>query len=97
MPMVSFHFLRERCARKACVAGRQGRPGASSSGARKPYRIKVIKFGALVSFSIGYNDSVVDVFSWEDDGETYGPVLNGGKIGFRQMTPLIAGYSDFRD
>jgi hypothetical protein len=36
----------------------------------------------------------IQVFSWSDDGETYGPIFGGGKIGFRQMTPLIAEYGD---
>jgi hypothetical protein len=28
------------------------------------------------------------------DGKTYGPILDRGKIGFRQMTPLIAEYAN---
>ena len=62
--------------------------------ALNPYRIKVIKYGAQVSFHMGYNDESITIFSWEDDGNSYGPVLGKGKIGFRQMTPLIAEYSN---
>ena len=62
--------------------------------ALNPYRIEVIKCGASVSFSIGYKHEVVSVFSWKDDGKTYGPILDRGKIGFRQMTPLIAEYAN---
>ena len=36
------------------------------------------------------------MFSWQDDGEEYGAVLGGGKIGFRQMAPLIGEYSDLK-
>ena len=36
------------------------------------------------------------VFSWQDDGSTYGEVLGGGKIGFRQMAPMIGEYSNLR-
>ncbi len=59
-----------------------------------PYRIKVIKCGARVSFYMAYKDELVTIFSWEDEGKIYGPVLGEGKIGFRQMTPLIAEYSN---
>ena len=43
---------------------------------------------------MGYKDGSITIFSWEDDGNSYGPVLGKGKIGFRQMTPLIAEYSN---
>ena len=43
---------------------------------------------------MAYKDELVTIFSWEDEGKIYGPVLGEGKIGFRQMTPLIAEYSN---
>lgn len=58
------------------------------------YRIKVIKCGAEVAFYMGYRDEELCIFSWRDDGHSYGPLLGGGKIGFRQMTPLIAEYAN---
>jgi hypothetical protein len=36
------------------------------------------------------------IFTWEDDGATYGPRLQAGKIGFRQMAPLIAEYANLK-
>ena len=36
------------------------------------------------------------VLQWVDDGESYGPILGGGKIGFRQMAPLIAEYANLQ-
>jgi len=36
------------------------------------------------------------VFDWRDDGKTYGELLTGGKIGFRQMAPLIAEYANLK-
>ncbi len=57
-----------------------------------PYRIQVIKYGPHFRFSI--NDLVV--LEWYDDGEETGPVLEGGKIGFRQMAGLIADYANLR-
>jgi hypothetical protein len=44
----------------------------------------------LVELSI--ND--LPIFQWRDDGLTFGPPLGGGKVGFRQMAPLIAEYAN---
>jgi hypothetical protein len=57
-----------------------------------PYLIEVIKRGAEVQFSI--NGLVIWYFY--DDGVQFGPVLQGGKIGFRQMAPLIAEYANLK-
>lgn len=32
--------------------------------------------------------------SWRDGGQTLGPVLGGGRLGFRQMAPLVAEYEN---
>jgi hypothetical protein len=56
-----------------------------------PYRIEVVKAGSRVRFRI--ND--LTIFDWSDDGQTYGPVLDSGWIGFRQMTPMIGEYANF--
>ena len=65
-------------------------PIPSVVDAEPPYRIHVIKCGDHVVFSV--ND--LPIFDWVDDGETYGPLLGGGKIGFRQMAPLIGEYAN---
>jgi len=57
-----------------------------------PYHISLIKCGPEVSFFV--ND--LPILSFVDDGETYGPLLRGGKIGFRQMAPLIAEYANLQ-
>lgn len=57
-----------------------------------PYRIRVVKWGRNITFLI--ND--LEVFSWEDSDPAYGPVLGGGKIGFRQMAPLVGEYSNLK-
>jgi hypothetical protein len=49
-----------------------------------------VKRAAEVSFSI--NDLLI--FHWIDDGQSYGPLLGSGKIGFRQMAPLIGEYAN---
>jgi hypothetical protein len=65
-------------------------PLPSVVDADPPYRIHVIKCAEHVVFSV--ND--LTIFDWVDDGETYGPRLDGGKIGFRQMAPLIGEYAN---
>ncbi len=58
--------------------------------ATPPYRIQVVKCGDEVSFSI----NELPIFDWRDDGVRYGPVLGGGKIGLRQMAPLVGEYAN---
>ena len=36
------------------------------------------------------------VFEFEDDGKTYGPLLKGGCIGFRQLAPMIGEYRNLK-
>ena len=60
--------------------------------AKPPYNIRVVKYGSVVEFYI--ND--LQIFEWHDDGTKYGPILGGGKIGFRQMAPLIGEYSNLK-
>lgn len=71
---------------------RGGDPLPDARDARTPYRVEVVKAGPHFRFSI--ND--VMLYHWIDDGETCGPVLGGGKIGFRQMAGLIAEYADLK-
>lgn len=51
------------------------------------YRIEVVKDAARVAFSI----DDLPLFSWTDD-ESTGPRVRAGRIGFRQMAPLVAHY-----
>ena len=55
-----------------------------------PYRITLVKSGPLVVFSIGE----LELFHWIDPGDEFGPLLAGGRIGFRQMAPLMAEYGN---
>lgn len=56
------------------------------------YRITVIKTTVKVEFYI--NDLLI--FAYNDDQTTYGPALTDGRIGFRQLAPMIAEYSDLK-
>jgi len=55
-----------------------------------PYHMKLIKYKEFVEFYI--NDLLV--LDWEDNGKDFGKILQGGKIGFRQMAPMEAIYSN---
>lgn len=59
---------------------------------KRPYKMTVIKKGALNLF---FCDEL-EIFRFEDDGKTYGPFLGGGRIGFRQMAPLIGEYGNLK-
>ncbi len=72
---------------KAALASADPLPDVAD--ARPPYRIEVMTFGPQVHFRI----NGLPIFTWIDDGATYGPVLAGGRIGFRQMAPLVAEYA----
>ena len=56
------------------------------------YHIQLVKKNGKIDFII--ND--LTVFSWQDDGKEYGSVLGEGKIGFRQMAPMVGEYSDLK-
>jgi hypothetical protein len=54
-----------------------------------PYRVRALVRDGWVQFEV---DELV-VYTWHDDGSVGGPALRGGKIGFRQMAPLVAEYA----
>lgn len=67
-------------------------PIPSVEDARAPYHIELVKCGNEIEFYI----NELCIFSWVDDGKTFGPLLKGGKIGFRQMAPLVAEYANLK-
>lgn len=56
---------------------------------KSSYQIRLIKYQDIVQFAV--NDLIV--LEWQDDGTTFGDIYSGGKIGFRQMAPMKASYS----
>jgi hypothetical protein len=63
--------------------------------ASPPYRVAVTKVGPRVQLHIGQGEHPdLLVLDWVDDGRSHGPVLDSGKIAFRQMTPMIAEYAN---
>ncbi|MCR5585483.1 MAG: YesU family protein [Lachnospiraceae bacterium] len=56
------------------------------------YRMKIVKRTTRVEFYV--NDLMS--FAYDDDEKTYGKALKEGKIGFRQLAPMIGEYSDLK-
>ena len=69
-----------------------GDPIPDADDCNQMYRIALEKKGNMVRFLV----EEVEVFRFVDDGETYGPLLSGGKIGFRQLAQMIGEYSDLK-
>lgn len=69
-----------------------GDPIPDADEVEQPYKIGVLKKGTEVRFYI----NEMEIFCFEDDGETYGELLTGGKIGFRQLAPLVAEYANLK-
>ncbi len=67
-------------------------PIPDAADAAESYHLKAVKKGNELAFYV--ND--LKVFEFVDDGKTYGPILEGGKIGFRQLAPMVGEYSDLK-
>ncbi|WP_223829789.1 DUF1961 family protein [Paenibacillus arenilitoris] len=87
-----FHTVNLRKSRGFHLVAQGADPIPNVEDCQPPYRLKLNKRGASVRFSV----NELSVLAWKDDGESYGPVLGGGKIGFRQMAPLIAEYASLK-
>ncbi|WP_130858785.1 DUF1961 family protein [Gracilibacillus phocaeensis] len=66
-------------------------PLPSVVDANGPYHIELVKYQENIQFYINQ----LLIFQFYDDGETHGSILRDGRIGFRQMAPLIAEYANF--
>ena len=74
------------------MAAQGGDPIPDLALCKEPFRISIIKHGPLVAF---YVDAILS-FSFYDDGIKYGPLLGGGSIGFRQMSPMVGEYANLK-
>lgn len=86
-----FHTCNLRKSYGAHLVAQGGDPIPEAIEAKVFYDLCIIKDGADITFTI----NGLKILSYHDD-EAFGPVLEGGNIGFRQMSPLIAEYKDFR-
>lgn len=67
-------------------------PIPGSEDVKDFYKITITKWENEVTFAI--ND--LSVFTYVDDGKTFGQLLGGGRIGFRQLAPLVAEYKNLK-
>ena len=67
-------------------------PIPDAADAHEPYRLSLLKRGAEVRFAV----NGLEVMRFEDDGTTWGPLLGGGKLGLRQLAPMVGAYRDLR-
>ena len=56
------------------------------------YTLTLLKRGSDVRFAI----NGLEVLNFHDDGVQYGPLLQGGCIGLRQLAPMIGEYANLR-
>ncbi len=56
------------------------------------YTLRLIKKGPDISFAV----NGLEVLTFHDDGETYGPLLSGGRVGLRQLAPMAGEYRNLR-
>lgn len=88
----AFHTCNLRKSYGFYMAAQGGDPIPDVGDAVGPYHLEVIKQGADVGFSV----NGLEVLHYHDDGETFGPLLGGGKIGFRQLAPMIGEYANLK-
>lgn len=67
-------------------------PIPNAEDAKDFYHISLYKKGNEIRFAINN----LELFHFEDDGKSYGPLLKDGYIGFRQMAPLVAEYRNLK-
>ena len=67
-------------------------PIPDADEAQRPYTMAVLKKGNKIRFFV----DGLEIFTFEDDGNTYGPLLSGGRIGFRQLAPMVGEYGNLK-
>lgn len=67
-------------------------PIPDAADAAEPYVLGLLKDKNRVCFLV----NGLEVFTFEDDGKSYGELLGGGKLGFRQLAPMIAEYANLK-
>ncbi|MCR5725743.1 MAG: YesU family protein [Treponema sp.] len=88
----SFHTCNLRKSYGFHLVAQGADPMPDTDEIKGPYHLCVCKKAEVVTFSI----NGLELFSFKDDGSTFGPLLKGGRIGFRQMAPLVGEYSNLK-
>lgn len=88
----AFHTCNLRKSRGFHLVAQGADPLPSAEEAKDFYTMALNKYQGEISFSI----NGLEVFSYQDDGVTYGPLIRKGKVGFRQLAPLTAEYRNLK-
>lgn len=86
----AFHTCNLRKSYGFHLVAQGGDPIPDADEAHEPYRMAVLRKGDTVAFFC----NGLEIFRYVDDGVTFGARLGGGRIGFRQLAPLIAEYAN---
>ena len=87
-----FHTCNLRKSYGFYLAAQGADPLPNAEDAEGFYRLSLLKQGPDVRFAI--ND--LEVLTFHDDGQQYGPLLGGGCIGLRQLAPMAGDYANLR-
>lgn len=88
----SFHTCNLRKSYGFYLAAQGADPIPDAADAEGLYTLSLLKAGAVVCFAV----NGLKLFTFEDDGQRFGPLLGGGKIGLRQLAPMVGEYADLR-
>lgn len=88
----SFHTCNLRKSYGFYLAAQGADPIPDADDADGFYTLSLLKSGPWVRFAV----NGLEVLSYKDDGEQYGPLLGGGYAGLRQLAPMIGEYTDLR-
>lgn len=86
----AFHTCNLRKSYGFHLTAQGGDPIPDADEAQGPYEIAFLKWKNEIRFYI----NALELFRFADDGKTYGKLLTGGKIGFRQLAPMAGEYEN---
>ena len=88
----AFHTCNLRKSYGFNLVAQGGDPIPDAAECAAPYRMALVKKNNEAAFYC----NELELFRFRDDGVTYGKRLGAGKIGFRQLAPLIAEYANLK-
>ena len=88
----SFHTCNLRKSYGFYLAAQGADPIPDVADVSAPYVLSLLKKGPYVRFAV----DGLEVLRFTDDGKSFGPLLGSGKIGLRQLAPMIGEYADWK-
>ena len=88
----SFHTCNLRKSYGFHLVAQGADPIPDVADATEMYTLSLLKKGPDVRFAV----NGLEVLAFHDDGAQYGPLLQGGCIGLRQLAPMVGEYANLR-